>query len=614
MPRTTRPKLVKLAALADVEKLPTVTVRNVELCKTGVWNGRPYTAEEFAEAARTAAELGDAYHVPLKLGHADEQTLLGQEDGDPALGWVENVRAEGGTLYGDYVHVPQKLAQLIDSKAYRNRSCEFWIDTTYGGKKRPFMLKAVSLLGVDAPAVEGLADITSLYNARSQAEAFALLARAAKSTVHTLADGDATDADATSSGGADMSGASIDDIQSAVEDALSQQYPPAEAENEGEGADGPSCNVIDWFLHDDPPYIIVSDQDVDNLWKITLQYDPQSDTAVLGSPIPVKGTYQESGTGTETGDPDESVTGGDAAAGGSGTPDQQAEQQMARWGEDATAQLARGLLRGQLQKLKSGDPADGVNKAITALDALLESTEPAVAGGKGAPDWRAAVRMAKRALAAVRLRGGGRGKPGGPPPSGNQGATAQNRHESQEVEVNLSELAVKLGLPATATQREVDRAIEAATASRQMVATLSRDVTALKEKDATAEISGLLDGAIRAGKLRPKSPDPAKPGMYEHIEKLARSDMEQAKAIVASLPPIVDLTTRGYDGNVQADGPSPLALQLARNAGISTERLSDTRTLAEKIAAQRGVDPNMPVAQRPTLRRFLTAPEPVATR
>ncbi len=175
-----------MGGLAAVAALPTVDIHDVELCAAGTWNGRLYTIEEFDEAAKTWCELAGTYDVPLKLGHDDDQRLV-QADGYPAIGWVANVRRSGLKLLGDYLKVPARLAAVIKAGGLPKRSCEFWLDTEFAGKKRPFMLKAVALLGADAPAVEGLEDVYSLYNSRT--DTARTLAGAARTTVTMLAAG-----------------------------------------------------------------------------------------------------------------------------------------------------------------------------------------------------------------------------------------------------------------------------------------------------------------------------------------------------------------------------------------------------------------------------------------
>ena len=141
------------ATLADVQALPTVTISGVELCKTGTWNGRDYTRAELAAVVSNWSDLKGQWDVPLTLGHDGESTL---GDGEPAIGWIDNVRLEGDSLVGDYVKVPEKLAALMKSGAYPKRSCTFLTNADIAGKERSIVLRNVALLGAYQPAVDGL--------------------------------------------------------------------------------------------------------------------------------------------------------------------------------------------------------------------------------------------------------------------------------------------------------------------------------------------------------------------------------------------------------------------------------------------------------------------------
>jgi hypothetical protein len=157
--------------------MATSAFRGVELCAVGNWNASKgdgtLTPEDIAAMA-AAARDPFADKVPIKIGHTDSrfQDAYGNppedQDGHPAYGWVENIRAsdDGRTLYGDYVGVPAKLAEVIPS-AFRGRSVEFVPGKRLGGKVYRAVLTGLALLGQSAPAVKGLADVMALYSAGS---------------------------------------------------------------------------------------------------------------------------------------------------------------------------------------------------------------------------------------------------------------------------------------------------------------------------------------------------------------------------------------------------------------------------------------------------------------
>ena len=721
--------------MADVPTLPTVDISHVALCSVGRWNDRDYTRDELAEAVAAAREIGDAYHAPLKLGHAEGQQFLpdsrgtresgrflDQPDGDPALGWIENLSLEGDTLYGDFKAVPEKLAQLIKAGAYRGRSCEFWLNGEYGGTLRPLMLKAVALLGIDAPAVEGLDDITALYNTRAdlarvldaQAGVVTTLAgekpykteggtkyhvsdyaytpddadpstwklrivkspggkpdagqvgaaiaaygkgfrgqkvkiaaadkgkvksrlrgawRAAnpdrgedempdaiknsRSRLGTLllralrlADGEESDEPAPASGG--LVGAKLADIQTAVEDALAASYPPAEPEEDSDepSADGPSQNVIDWFLNDDPPYVIVSDQDVDNLWMIPFAYDGDSDSATLGAPVPVKGTYTPNTSGEETGEAAEED-------GTASTPEAPPEDQMATATEemhalallcrsepDDAALTALGAAipdRETLLLLEATDGQKLVQQVIAAIDKALGQLGEGASGRPGMGFIRTALAEVKRKLGSMKF------------PQAQMAAPKLTRGGD---DVDRATLAQRIGLPQTASEAQIERRLAhltrapagshansdsrgyppARTTARdappemtQTVATLSQTVAALRAERDGERLEAAFTAAAKAGRLTPP--------VREELRTLARSaGVDAAIRVVDTLPVVVDLVEHGRDGDTPGTlrgqlSPGALAI-LRRDYGAGfVESLADQRPLHEKRdALQRGLE------------------------
>lgn len=142
---------------------PATTSREgVELVRTGTWAAstgittiRPEDLADMVKAAYDP-EIDEAY---VKIGHVDPRF-----DGEPALGWVRNLRVKDGTtLVGDLVDIPSKLAEVIPV-AFKRRSVEIaWGVRTPSGKRYRAALTGLALLGVQAPAVKGLADVLAMY-------------------------------------------------------------------------------------------------------------------------------------------------------------------------------------------------------------------------------------------------------------------------------------------------------------------------------------------------------------------------------------------------------------------------------------------------------------------
>jgi hypothetical protein len=148
----------------QAKEVKTVTKNNVEIFKTGIWNGDKYTKDDFDDMVKAHAEIGDKIKPFMKLGHAENQKLL-QKDGYPSAGWIQNVRRIGESLIVDLVGIPGKIAELIEKKAYGRFSPEiYWnYNSEENGKKYSRVLKACALLGGDTPACTTIDDFINLY-------------------------------------------------------------------------------------------------------------------------------------------------------------------------------------------------------------------------------------------------------------------------------------------------------------------------------------------------------------------------------------------------------------------------------------------------------------------
>lgn len=162
MTDVTIPKAVALKGLPDVE-----------LVAVGSWNastGRVTVTLDDLQAALAARECPGVHNPVIKLGH-DEPTPGDNRirwDGTPAVGWVSNMRlsTNDAKLLGDYTGVPAWLIDVMPS-AYPQRSIEIQRDFRCQiGHTHPFVITAVSLLGIFPPAVgviRSLNDVQALY-------------------------------------------------------------------------------------------------------------------------------------------------------------------------------------------------------------------------------------------------------------------------------------------------------------------------------------------------------------------------------------------------------------------------------------------------------------------
>lgn len=144
----------------------TQTFRNVEIARTGTFEAvtgkLTLTTGDFDEAERAYKELKTNHHAIIKLGHDEDQRLL-QEDGYPNAGFVENIHRSGDRLLADLVGVPSTIAELIKSGRYRARSLEAMRNLEVDGKKWPFVITGLALLGAELPAVDSLKDVQAVY-------------------------------------------------------------------------------------------------------------------------------------------------------------------------------------------------------------------------------------------------------------------------------------------------------------------------------------------------------------------------------------------------------------------------------------------------------------------
>ncbi|WP_213004870.1 phage protease [Paractinoplanes toevensis] len=105
----------------------------------------------------------------LKIGHLDKRFAPDlSHDGEPGIGWVDNLRAEedGHLLLGDYVGMPAWIDQVMAS-AWPKRSIEGKYNYRCAlSHTHHFALDAVSLLGTTQPAIptlRSLNDVAELY-------------------------------------------------------------------------------------------------------------------------------------------------------------------------------------------------------------------------------------------------------------------------------------------------------------------------------------------------------------------------------------------------------------------------------------------------------------------
>ena len=144
----------------------TFTFKGVEIARIGTFEAQTgkvtLTIKDFDNAQEAYEALKEKHHAAVKLGHDEHQRLL-QKDGYPNAGFVENIRRDGDRLLADLVDVPEAVAELIKSGRYRSRSIEAIRNFDVDGKKWPFVITGLALLGADLPAIDSLEDVAAVY-------------------------------------------------------------------------------------------------------------------------------------------------------------------------------------------------------------------------------------------------------------------------------------------------------------------------------------------------------------------------------------------------------------------------------------------------------------------
>ena len=143
----------------------TYTLSGVEIFAAGTWNSDVYDVADLDHMVSAFGHVG--FNPPLKLGHDNSQPLAAS-DGMPAIGWVKNLRRTGNKLVCDLVNLPKKVYEAIKRRNYDRVSSEIYWDWESNGKTWPRVLKALSLLGAEIPAVTDLAALETLYDAEKR--------------------------------------------------------------------------------------------------------------------------------------------------------------------------------------------------------------------------------------------------------------------------------------------------------------------------------------------------------------------------------------------------------------------------------------------------------------
>lgn len=136
---------------------------DVPIATPGIWNGVNVTEALLRRLIENFYRLRDRLYVPLKLGHGTRfvENERKRTSGEPALGWVRDLRWDGESrfLRADFTRVPRAVVECIKKGAFTGISIE--IDPDFAGYGDT--LVGVALLGADLPAMTSLPKLLKLY-------------------------------------------------------------------------------------------------------------------------------------------------------------------------------------------------------------------------------------------------------------------------------------------------------------------------------------------------------------------------------------------------------------------------------------------------------------------
>jgi len=135
-------------------------IREVEIFSVGTWKGsRKVTVDsrfldDMIYSFNMLNAMVPGFEAPLKIGHNDRV-------GEPAYGWVDNLRRDGDKIVADFVDVPDAMIDAIKKRHYNTVSVEVYPTVEYAGDVFRNVLGAVALLGAEWPAVKGLKPLSA---------------------------------------------------------------------------------------------------------------------------------------------------------------------------------------------------------------------------------------------------------------------------------------------------------------------------------------------------------------------------------------------------------------------------------------------------------------------
>lgn len=146
--------------------LETGDLKGVPIFQVGNWTDssgrkRKFTIADLDTMVSNHQKIGKLVQPFLKLMHLnarDHKRVASM----PALGWMSDLRREGGNLIADFTDVPKKVLALIKAKSYKRISAEIfpkWKGPD--GTEYSLVVSAAGLLGAVHPAIPTLPDVVA---------------------------------------------------------------------------------------------------------------------------------------------------------------------------------------------------------------------------------------------------------------------------------------------------------------------------------------------------------------------------------------------------------------------------------------------------------------------
>ncbi len=138
----------------------------LEIFAAGTWNGDAYTEKDIEGIVHAFQMLKSEFLPRVKLGDHRQKF-------DIALGIVDNVWKSGKKLMGNISEMPRVVYDAVRNGLFKGVSSELLIDYSDDkGRKFPFALDGIAILGSNLPAVSNLADLTKYMSFEKQERSF----------------------------------------------------------------------------------------------------------------------------------------------------------------------------------------------------------------------------------------------------------------------------------------------------------------------------------------------------------------------------------------------------------------------------------------------------------